>query len=162
MAIESVDRILEGRRSQPQQLIEVLHDVQELHGYLPRESLVAISRALGVPLIEVYRVASFYKAFSLTPRGEHVLTVCLGTACHVRGAGSMLEQVAGQLGVQPGETTDDGLFTVEFVNCLGACALGPVVVLDGVYHDHMTARKLRRLVESVRSAESEVREYAKA
>ncbi len=162
MAIESVDRILEGRRSQPQQLIEVLHDVQEQHGYVPRESMVAVSRELGVPLIEVFRVASFYKAFSLTPRGKHVLTICLGTACHVRGAALMLEEVAGQLGVQPGGTTSDGLFTVESVNCLGACALGPVVVLDGVYHDHMTARKLRRLVESVRKAESEVPEYAEA
>ena len=162
MAIESLDTILQGRTSQPQQLIEVLHDVQELYGYLPRESMVAVSRELGVPLIEVFRVASFYKAFSLTPRGKHLLTVCLGTACHVRGAASMLEQVAGQLEVEPGGTTSDGLFTLESVNCLGACALGPVVVLDGVYHDHMTPRKLRRLVESVRKAESEVPEYAKA
>jgi NADH:ubiquinone oxidoreductase subunit E len=109
-----------------------------------------------VPLIEVYRVASFYKAFSLQPRGKHVITVCMGTACHVRGAARMLDEVSGQLGIQAGQTTEDRLFTVESVNCLGACALGPVVVLDGVYHDHMTPGKLRKLIQSVRQQESEV------
>jgi len=108
----------------------------------------------------VYRVANFYKAFSLVPRGEHVITVCLGTACHVRGASRMVDQVTGMLSVEPGETTSDGLFTVEGVNCLGACALGPVVVLDGVYHDHMTPRKLSRLIESVRRTEGEEASYA--
>ncbi len=155
MAVESLDAIAGSRRSQPQQLIEVLHDVQEEWGYIPEESMIAVSQQLGVPLIEVYRVASFYKAFSLVPRGRHVITVCMGTACHVRGAARMVDQVAGQLEVEPGGTTSDGLFTVECVNCLGACALGPVVVLDGVYHDNMTPRKLNRLIESVRAAETE-------
>ena len=114
-----------------------------------------VSERLGVPLIEVYRVANFYKAFSLSPRGRHLITVCMGTACHVRGALRMLDEVIGQLGVEPGETTEDGVFTVETVNCLGVCALGPVVVLDGRYHDHMTPRKLRKLVQSVRDADEE-------
>jgi NADH:ubiquinone oxidoreductase subunit E len=107
-------------------------------------------------------VASFYKAFSLTPRGLHLVTVCTGTACHVRGAPRMLDEVLGQLGVEPGETTADGLFTVECVNCLGACALGPVVVVDGVYHHHMTAGKLRRLLQSIRRAETGVTVDAQA
>jgi NADH:ubiquinone oxidoreductase subunit E len=162
MSTTTLDAILEGRRSQPDQLIEVLQDIQESHGYVPQESMVTVSRELGVPLIEVYRVASFYKAFSLVPRGRHLLTVCLGTACHVRGAGRIVDQIAGQLQVRPGDTTSDGLFTVEAVNCLGACALGPLVVLDGVYYDHMTPRKLGRLVESVTRAESEELAYAKA
>ena len=162
MSIGSLDAILEGRRSQPQQLIEVLHDVQAEWGYIPQQSMIAVSKELGVPLIEVYRVASFYKAFSLVPRGRHVLTVCMGTACHVRGAARIVDQVAGQLNVEPGGTTSDGLFTVECVNCLGACALGPVVVLDGVYYDHMTPRKLSRLIGSVRKAESEDLAHAKA
>jgi len=155
MSVKSLDVIVEGRRSQPQQLIEVLQDVQDLCGYIPQKSMITVSNELGVPLIEVYRVASFYKAFSLVPSGKHVITVCLGTACHVRGAQRMVDQVAGQLGVSPGCTTSDGLFTVECVNCLGACALGPVVVLDGVYYDKTTPRKLSRLIESVRASENE-------
>ena len=154
MAIASLQSVLQGRRSQPQQLIEVLQDVQDLYGYLSQESMTEVSAELGVPLIEVFRVASFYKAFSLTPRGRHVLTVCSGTACHVRGAARIVDQVTGELGVQPGKTTGDGQFTVEAVNCLGACALGPVVVLDGVYHSQMSPRRLRRLIESVRQAEN--------
>jgi NADH:ubiquinone oxidoreductase subunit E len=153
MSTTSLEAVVRGRRSQPQQLIEALQDVQELFGYVPQDSMITLSRELGVPLIEVYRVASFYKAFSLEPRGKHLLTVCMGTACHVRGAERLSDQVTGHLGVAPGDTTSDGLFTVECVNCLGACALGPVVVLDGVYHDQMTPRKLRRLIESVRTAE---------
>ncbi len=157
---QSLEAILEGRRSQPQQLIEVLQDVQQEEGYISQAAMIAVSRELGVPLIEVFRVANFYKAFSLVPRGKHVITVCLGTACHVRGASRMVDQVTGMLGVAPGETTGDGLFTVECVNCLGACALGPVVVMDGVYHDHMTPRKLSRLIEAARKADGEEASHA--
>ena len=149
-----VSALLDGRRSQPQQLVEVLLDVQDAYGYLPQSAMIALSRELGVPLIEVWRVANFYKAFSLTPRGQHLITVCLGTACHVRGAPRALDQVTAQLRVQPGGTTADGLFTVEVVNCLGTCALGPVVVLDGVYHSKMNPRRLTRLIESVRQADA--------
>lgn len=150
-----IESILDGRRSQPQQLIEVLQDVQENFGYISEDSMRSVSKELGVPLMEVYRVASFYKAFSLKPRGKHLITICMGTACHVRGAHLLLDQVLGQLGLQPGSTSDDGLFTVERVNCLGACALGPVVVLDGKYHHHVTPAKLRKLIESIRKSEKE-------
>ncbi len=150
MATATLKSILQGREGKRHQLIEVLQDVQEASGYISEEAMWSISKRLAVPLIEVYRVASFYKAFTLRPKGEHVLTICMGTACHVRGAPMMLDEVLGQLGVGPGGTTDDGLFTVERVNCLGACALGPVVVLDGIYHHHMTPGRLRKLVESVR------------
>lgn len=149
----AISELLDGRRSQPQQLIEVLLDVQDAYGHLPQAAMITLSRELGVPLIEVWRVANFYKAFSLTPRGKHLITVCLGTACHVRGAPRALDQVTAQLRVEPGGTTEDSLFTVEVVNCLGTCALGPVVVLDGVYHSKMNPRRLRRLIESVRQAE---------
>ncbi len=151
----SLEGLLEGRRSQPQQLVEVLLEVQEQFGYVPQSAMLTVARELGVPLIEVWRVAHFYKAFTLTPRGKHTLTVCLGTACHVRGAPRALDQVRAQLSLEPGETTADGLFTLEVVNCLGTCALGPVVVLDGVYYPEMTPGKLRRLVESVRAEEGE-------
>jgi len=156
MSDHVLEKILENRRSQPQQLVEVLQDVQEVYGYIPQEVMTTVSRELGVPLIEVTRVAYFYKAFSLRPRGKHVITVCMGTACHVRGAPRMLDEVQGQLGIEPGETTDDGMFTFESVNCLGACALGPVVVLDGQYHGKMTPNKLRELLQSVQVAGKEV------
>lgn len=146
----TLESILEGRRSQPHQLIEVLQDVQENYGYIPEQAMRAVSDELGVPLVEVYRVAAFYKAFSLKPRGEHVITTCMGTACHVRGAKLVLNQACGQLGIGPGDMTEDGLFTVEQVNCLGACALGPVVVENGTYHHHMTPGKLRGLIDSLR------------
>ena len=156
----TLDQILRGRRSQPHQLIEVLQDVQENFGYISADAMRVVSADLGVPLMEVYRVASFYKAFKLKPCGKHVLTMCQGTACHVRGAALVLDQAAGQLGVALGETTPDGLFTVERVNCVGACALGPIVTENGSYYHHVTPGKFRRLVESLRRRGTEERKHA--
>jgi NADH:ubiquinone oxidoreductase subunit E len=160
MATASVEEILASRPPEPSQLIEVLQDLQAAEGHVSEEAMQIVSERLAVPLIEVYRVANFYTAFSLEPRGRHLMIVCMGTACHVRGAQRMFDELLGQLGVEAGQTTDDGLFTVERVNCLGACALGPVVVLDGVYHHHMTPGKLRRLIQSVRQAEQEAAPHA--
>ncbi len=151
MHTEKLDNILETTGKSSSELIEVLQEVQKTYNYLPEDILRNVSEKLEVPLIEVFRVANFYKAFTLKPRGEHILTVCMGTACHVRGAPKFLDEVLGQLGIKPGETTEDGEFTVETVNCLGACALGPVVVLDGKYYDHMTAGKLRVLIQKYRN-----------
>ena len=144
-----IDSILKERGSQPHQLIEVLQDVQECYGYIPEEAMKRVSECLGVPQIEVYRVASFYKAFKLKPVGKNVITICLGTSCHVRGARVLLDQAVSHLGINPGETTEDGLFSVEYVNCLGACALGPIVSNDGSYHHHMTPAKLRKYIDSL-------------
>jgi len=149
--LKKVDKILENREGVSFELIEVLQDVQATYKHLPEEALRVISEKLKVPLIEVFRVANFYKAFSLEPRGKHLITICMGTACHVRGAPKFLDEVLGQLKVKPGETTKDGEFTVETVNCLGACALGPVVVLNGKYYDHMTPGKLRILIQETRN-----------
>ncbi len=153
MMMEVVEDILQRRQRRPHQLIEVLQDIQQACGYVSEDAMRAASEHLGVPLIDVCSVAHFYKGFALVPHGRHLITLCMGTACHVRGAPRMLDEVLGLLRIAPGETTDDGLFSVERVNCLGACALGPVVVLDGVYHHHMTPGKLRRLVQSVREAQ---------
>lgn len=155
MSLHTIDSILEGRRSQPHQLIEVLQDVQEHYGYIPEEAMRVVSNDLGVPLMEVYRVASFYKSFSLKPRGRNVITICMGTACHVRGAKLILNQATGQLGIQHGEMDEDGLFTIERVNCLGTCAIGPVVTENGAFHHHMNPSKLRRLIKSLRGAMTE-------
>jgi NADH-quinone oxidoreductase subunit E len=149
MPSDILSQILEGRRSQPNQLIEVLQDIQEHYGYISKEAMQAVSQGLGVPVIEVYRVASFYKAFRLHPSGKNVITMCMGTACHVRGARLLLDQATGQLGVKSGEVTPDGLFSVEHVNCLGACALGPIVTENGTYHHHMTPGKLRKLINTL-------------
>jgi NADH:ubiquinone oxidoreductase subunit E len=155
MPPQTFDQILDGRRSQPNQLIEVLQDVQENYGYISEEAMQAAAGGLGVPLMEVCRVASFYKAFKLKPCGRNHLIMCMGTACHVRGAGLLLEQAVGQFGVNPGEVTPDGLFSVERVNCLGACALGPIVRGNGSYHQRMTPGKLRKLIEALRRQKTE-------
>ncbi len=155
MLLEKLDMILDKRRSQPQQLIEVLQDIQANYGYVSKPNMQTVSRELGVPVMEVYRVASFYKAFRLKPTGKIVLTLCMGTACHVRSSHLLLDQAMGQLGIKPGEITPDGLFSIERVNCLGACALGPIVKENEIYHHHMTPGKLRKLIDTIRSRERE-------
>ena len=162
MPPKTLDQILEGRRSQPNQLIEVLHDVQKNYGYVSKEAMQAVSQGLGVPLIEVYRVASFYKAFRLKPSGKHVLTMCMGTACHVRSSSLLLDQAISQLGVKPGDVTPDGLFSLQQVNCLGACALGPIVSENGSYHHHMTPGKLRKLIKTLSRQRAEEKENVQA
>jgi NADH:ubiquinone oxidoreductase subunit E len=151
---KTLDRILEGRRSQPNQLIEVLQDVQENYGYISKETMEAVSRGLGMPIMEVYRTATFYKAFRLNPSGKHVLTMCMGTACHVRGSRLLMDQATGQIGVEPGEVSEDGVFSVEHVNCLGTCALGPIVTENGCCHHHMTPGKLRKLIDTISRQET--------
>ncbi|MFC2058551.1 NAD(P)H-dependent oxidoreductase subunit E [Chloroflexota bacterium] len=162
MPPQTLDQIVEGRRSQPNQLIEVLQDVQKNYGYISKEAIGTVSQDLGVPLIEVYRVAAFYKAFRLKPSGKNVLTICMGTACHVRGARLLLDQATGGLGIQPGEVTPDGLFSIEHVNCLGACALGPIVTENGSCHHHMMPGKLRKLIETLGSKKTEDNQDVKA
>jgi NADH:ubiquinone oxidoreductase subunit E len=151
-----VETILEGKGAKPFDVMEALQDIQEEYRYLPEEAMCRTAEALEVPLIEVFRLANFYKAFSLKPRGRHLITVCEGTACHVQGAPRLVEGVLSQLKVERGETTADGAFTVETVNCVGACALAPVVIIDGKYYNHMTLGKLRDLLAVVRQQDEEV------
>ena len=128
-------------------LMSVLEEIQAEYRYLPREAMILVSDRLGVPLSQVYSVATFYHAFSLEPRGKHTVNVCTGTACHVRGAVQVLDRMEAKLGVGPGRTTRDRQFTLETVNCLGCCALGPVVVLDGEYEGQMTTKKVDKLIK---------------
>jgi len=160
MDLGKVDLILEGKGLRPFDVVEALQDIQEEFRYLPEEAMCRVSEALGVPLIEVFRLASFYKAFSLKPRGRHLITVCEGTACHVQGSPKVVQEVLLQLDVQRGGTTKDKAFTVETVNCVGACALAPVLILDGKYYDHMTPVKLRGVLEAVRRQDQEVASHA--
>jgi NADH-quinone oxidoreductase subunit E len=133
-------------RGRPRSLIPALQDVQDRFHWLPPEALEHVAAALGVPLVQVYGVATFYRSFSLQPRGRHVCTVCLGTACHVRGGGAILEGFERRLGIAAGQTTPDGAYTLERVNCLGACALAPLAVVDGRTHARMTEAKIEAVL----------------
>jgi len=145
--LERVDHIVEKYKNRRRHLIAILQEVQKEQNYLPREALFHLSKRLKVPLNEVYHVATFYKSFSLVPRGEHLIQVCMGTACHVRGAPRILERIERSLGVESGRTTTDYKFTLETVNCLGACALGPLMVIDGKYFGKMTASKVDEVLQ---------------
>lgn len=131
-------------------LLSILQDVQKECGYLPEERLREIALMLGMPLIDVYGVATFYKSFSLTPRGRHLVKVCLGTACHVRGANRIVEEIGRKLAVRPGDTSEDGEFSLETVMCLGCCAIGPVVVVDGKYYGQVTPAKVESILRTMR------------
>jgi NADH-quinone oxidoreductase subunit E len=143
-----IDRILRRYRNQKSYLISILHDVQTEYNYLPKESLEKIAEKIGVPLSRVYSTATFFKAFSLEPRGKHLITVCLGTACHVRGAPRIVEEIERILGIKPGETTKDKNFTFETVNCLGCCAIGPIMVVDNKYFGEITTAKIASVLKS--------------
>jgi NADH-quinone oxidoreductase subunit E len=135
---ELVKQVLQKHQHDKALLVDVLQDIQAEIGYLPKEALEETSRGLGVPVSRVYSVATFFKAFSLTPRGRHLINVCMGTACHVRGSDKVLAQIEQELKIKAGETTPDLKFTLDTVNCVGACALGPMVIVGDDYHGEMT------------------------
>ncbi|HPM75978.1 MAG TPA: NAD(P)H-dependent oxidoreductase subunit E [bacterium] len=149
LEINKVDPILEKYGSQKSALIQILMDVQAVFKYLPREVLDYISDKLNVPMSTIYNVATFYKAFSLEPKGEHVCSVCMGTACHVRGAPVILDSISRRLDLPPDKTSADRKWTLETVNCLGSCALGPLVVVDGVYHGKATSAKIGKVIDKL-------------
>jgi NADH:ubiquinone oxidoreductase subunit E len=140
--LDPVQEIVDRYGGNKSKLIAILQDIQAIYHYLPAEALKAVSRLLKIPLIDIISVATFYRAFSLKPRGRHVATVCMGTACHVRGAPKILEEFERQLQIKKGETSADGEWSLESVACLGCCAIGPVVVIDGNYHAHTSIRKV--------------------
>jgi len=144
---QNIPSIIHKHKGLKKNLIAILLDIQSRHNYLPPESLRAVAVALDMPLIEIIGVATFYRAFSLTPRGEHICLVCMGTACHVRGGPKILEEFERKLEIGSGQTTKDGQFTLETVACLGCCAIGPVAVIDGEYHGHATIRKVGKILE---------------
>ncbi len=129
-------------------LVGKLQDIQEEFGYLKRDKLDEISRELKIPLARIYSLATFYSSFSLTPPAKHSITVCTGTACYIKGAGEIVERIIEKLGITPGETTDDNKFKLETVNCLGACALAPLVTIDGNYYGNMTPEKIIEALET--------------
>jgi NADH-quinone oxidoreductase subunit E len=146
--VDKVASILDRHQRDQGMLVGILQDIQKEYNYLPKDALVKVSQGLDIPLTQVYSVASFFKAFSLKPRGRHLINVCLGTACHVRGAVRILDEIERRLGIKAGETTKDLKYTLETVNCVGACALGPIVIVDGNYSGEMKADKVKALLGS--------------
>jgi NADH-quinone oxidoreductase subunit E len=131
-------------------LIAVLQDIQEAFNYLPKKALETAAKAMNVPFSRMYEAATFYTAFSLKPRGENIVKICTGTACHVRGASALQDKFERSLGIKPGGMTTDGKFSLETVNCVGACALGPVVVINTDYHGQVTMNKVDKLIEKIK------------
>ncbi len=137
----------------PNDLVPILQQVQKAYGYLPKPILMAVSDRTGISASQIYGVATFYEQFYLEPHGRHTVRCCRGTACHVKGGHNIIKTLKRTLGIEPGETTDDMEFTFETVACLGACALAPVMVVDGTYYGKMSYRKVGLVVDSARTAE---------
>jgi NADH-quinone oxidoreductase subunit E len=154
VSISEINEIINKEALSDGSLIAALEEIQERFRYLPPEALILASERLGVPLSQTYAVATFYNAFSLKPKGKHCLHVCMGTACHVRGSPQVLDRLESKLAVKAGETTRDHLFTLETVNCLGACALGPIIVTDGEYSGQMNSQKVDQLLRTILRAEA--------
>lgn len=143
-----VESLIDSYVDKKEQLISLLQDVQAEFNYIPQDVLVRISQKLDIPLSQVFSVATFFQAFSLKPRGRHTVTVCLGTACHIKGGQRLVDKMERDYGLKPGETTEDQRFSLETVNCLGCCALGPVVVVDGKYESQVNPEKLDKILKN--------------
>ncbi|OGN90074.1 MAG: hydrogenase [Chloroflexi bacterium RBG_13_46_9] len=143
-----IKRILSRNGNDSAMLVSILQDTQSEFGYLSREAITEVSKQLNIPLTQVYSVATFFKAFYLIPKGKHQIHVCLGTACHVRGADKILDTVERELGIKPGESDKDLNFSLDTVNCVGACALGPIVIIDGKYSGEMKIEAVKPLLDS--------------
>jgi NADH-quinone oxidoreductase subunit E len=142
-----VEDLIDSYIDRKEQLISLLQDVQAEFNYIPQDIIVRISQKLEIPLSQVFSVATFFQAFSLKPRGRHTVTICLGTACHVKGGQRLVDKMKRDYRIEPGETTDDERFTLETANCLGCCALGPVVVVDGKYESQVNPEKLDKVLK---------------
>ena len=151
MNLTRVDEIIDRYNGDGSWLVMILQDIQEAFNYLPLEVLRHVSEVLGVSMSRIYNVATFYSTFSLTERGRHLVRVCDGTACHLRGGPLLKDDIQRQLDIDPGETTPDKMFTLETVACLGACALAPVMTVGSKYHGQMTREKLRQALETYRN-----------
>lgn len=152
--VSEIHDIIDREACEEGSIISALEKIQQHYRYLPKEALILASQRLGVPLSQAYAVATFYNAFSLKPKGKHCMHVCMGTACHVRGSQLVLDRMETKLGIAAGETTPDKLFSLETVNCVGACALGPIVVADDEYSGQMTLEKVDRLIKNIMKTET--------
>jgi len=150
MDSQKLETILDKHDRQPAALLAILQDIQEEENYLPKEDVQQVAKALSISLARVYSLATFFSTFSLEPRGKHICTVCMGTACHVRGAPKLVDHIRREFDVPESGTTKDLNLTLETVNCVGACALGPLLILDQEYHSNMTPAKLDRVLKPIK------------
>jgi NADH-quinone oxidoreductase subunit E len=158
MSPSEIDAIVERYQGNSSSILAILQDIQAKEKYLPKEALEHVGQQLSIPVNKIYRIATFYRAFSLQPRGRHEIHVCLGTACHVRGAQRIIDQVSMELKIRVGETTPDRNFTLETVNCLGVCASGPIMAIDGEYFGGMSAGRVAGTLKKFRPGRSDKKE----
>ena len=154
MDTDKVQAIIDRRSGHNSPLMYMLQDLHKEFNYLPKEALQLVSRKTDVPLSRIYGIASFFHAFSLEPRGKHVCSVCMGTACHVRGSQRILDDLERELNVKAGGNTADMEITLDTVNCVGACAIGPVVIVNSEYHGNMTSSKTSKLIKTLREGQT--------
>jgi NADH-quinone oxidoreductase subunit E len=147
---EEIDSLLNAYPKNRRYALAVMQDIQRRYNYVPREALTELAKYLSCPLSELYSMASFYKALSLEPRGKHIIKVCDGTACHIRGSTNLIDGICRILEIEPDGTTEDGLFSLELVNCIGACALAPVMVIDENYYGNVKTESLKEIFEAVK------------
>ena len=152
---KKLKNIVENYKPEKRFTLTILQDIQNKFSFIPKEAICYISEYLNVPVSEIYSMATFYKALSLIPKGRYIIKVCNGTACHIRGSNTLIDEVTDILKIKPGETTSDGLFSVEIVNCLGACALAPVMVIDNKYYGAMTKEKVVEVINEYKEAANE-------
>ena len=153
--INEIQGLLDKYPREPRFALAAMQDMQRLFNYVPREGLLALGEHIGRTEAQLYSMATFYKALGLEPKGRHIIKVCDGTACHIRGSGNLISGIGRSLGIGPGETTEDGEFTLELVNCVGACALAPVMVIDGAYYGGVTPEKLPAILEGCKDSRGE-------
>ncbi len=147
----ALDEVISRHKGHRGSLIQCLHEAQEVIGYLPMEVQKKVADGLDIPIADVYSVVSFYALFSVQPKGEHEISVCLGTACYVRGADSVLSEIQDEIGIKAGETSKDGKFSINVVRCMGACGLGPVISLDGQTYGRLKPDKIKPILEKYSS-----------
>ena len=155
VSAEEVARIIEAYPADRRFALAAMQDMQNEFNYVPEEGLEMLAEHLGCPIAQLFAMATFYKALSLTPKGKHIIKICNGTACHIRGAMNLVAGVKRELNIEPGETTEDGQFSVEIVNCVGSCALAPVMLVDGVYHNKLRVEQVPGIIESYRAKDGE-------
>lgn len=147
---EEISAILNAYPKEQRYCLAMMQDMQRKFNYIPREGMEALAEYLGCPLSSLYSMATFYRALSLKPKGKHIIKLCDGTACHIRGSVNLIGGIKRELGIGAGETSEDGEFSLELVNCLGSCALAPVMVVDGKYYGKVTLEKLPEILDEYR------------
>ena len=154
-AVKLITEIVERYKDEPTPTMMILEDIQKEYGYIPLEVQELVSKLTGTPVSEIYGVVTFYSFFSMVPKGKYVIGVCLGTACYVKGAQLVLDKFSEILGIKPGQTTEDGLFTIDVLRCIGACAIAPAVSINGKIYPQCKVDNVRNIIEEYRKKEAQ-------